>query len=193
MSPSVTSLDPRALRSRHRIIEALREELRAGRAPTISALAERADVTRATFYRNFDTIEGAAWSALLGDFEALLARDADERHHGVSPDFVGTESLRAMIDLLRLDGELSRLANAYRDDSGLPGLAVVILTQVRRFRAEFGDPDDAHAATEDVYVATGLYGVLSGAIESDAPAGSIAVAAYAMLPEWMRHPRSDPA
>ncbi|GAA4683170.1 TetR/AcrR family transcriptional regulator [Frondihabitans cladoniiphilus] len=189
MSQPADYRDPRSLRSRERIIRALRAELRAGRSLTIAAVTGEAKVTRQTFYNNFDSLEEAGWFALLEDFNTLLVDDIQTRWSGASPDFVGLASLRKIVELLRAESSLSLLANGYRDEAGLTGLAAVMLSEIRRFRAEFGDPASPLAQEEDLYTATGLCGLLTVAATGDASSTSIARAAYALLPEWMRQPR----
>lgn len=188
MAQSANSNDPRALRSREAIVTALREEIRAGRPVTISSVADAASVSRVTFYNNFNGLEEAAWFVIAADLRALLDQDVQERKQGTPPPEVGVDSLRREIDMLRDNHELTRLANAYRDDTGLPGIAAVLLTIVREFRSLFGDPDAPDAETENVYIASGLHGVFQVAVENGEDSASIARAAYRILPDWMQNP-----
>ena len=188
MAQSANSNDPRALRSREAIVTALREEIRAGRPVTISSVAEAASVSRVTFYNNFSGLEEAAWFAITADLRALLDQDVQERELGTPHPEAGVESLQRDIDMLRDNHELTRLANAYRDDTGLPGIAAVLLTIVREFRSLFGDPDAPDAETENIYVASGLHGVFQVAVENGEDSASIARAAYGLLPGWMQDP-----
>jgi AcrR family transcriptional regulator len=187
---SANSNDPRALRSREAIVAALREEIRAGRPVTISSVSDAAAVSRVTFYNNFTGLEEAAWFAVAAELRGLLDRDVEERELGTPPPEVGVDSLRQVIDMLRDNHDLTRLANAYRDDSGLPGIAAVLLTIVREFRSLFGDPDAPHAEAENIYVASGLHGVFQVAVENGEDSASVARTAFALLPAWMREPRS---
>ena len=189
MAQSANSNDPRALRSREAIVTALREQTRSGRPVTISSVADAASVSRVTFYNNFNGLEEAAWFAISADLRALLDQDVQERGQGTPPPEVGVDSLRREIDMLRDNHELTRLANAYRDDSGLPGIDAVLLTIVREFRSLFGDPDAPEAETENVYIASGLHGVFQVAVENGEDSASIARAAYKILPGWMQNPR----
>jgi len=188
VAQSANSNDPRALRSREAIVTALREEIRAGRPVTISSIADSASVSRVTFYNNFNGLEEAAWLAIAADLHALLDQDVEERDLGTPPPEVGVDSLRRIIDMLRDNHELTRLANAYRDDTGLPGIAAVLLTIVREFRLLFGDPEAPDAEAENIYIASGLHGVFQVAVENGEDSASIARTAFGLLPGWMQNP-----
>jgi AcrR family transcriptional regulator len=188
MAQSATSNDPRAIRSREAIVTALREEVRAGRSVTISSVTEVAGVSRATFYNNFNGLEEAAWFAISDEVLGLLDLDVEARDQGAPPAEVGMLSLQRDIDMLRDNHELTRLANAYRDDSGLPGIAAILLTAVRQFREIFGDPSAPNADAENVYIASGLHGVFQVAVENGEDSASIARTAYTFLPGWMQNP-----
>ncbi len=185
--------DPRFRRSRESIIVALRDTARSGRPVTVSSVSSAAGVTRATFYNHFQTLEEAAWLALLDSFGQLLAVDIDKRRRGAAAELVGVQSLRKLVELLRVDAELARLAEAHRERSVLPGLAGIVLEQVHRFRAEFSAPADADADAEDVYVAAGLYALIATGARGDREAADVASTAYSMLPEWMRRPQAKGA
>lgn len=181
--------DPRTRRSRDRMIVALRDVAREG-DPTVPAVSSAAGVTRATFYNHFVSLEEAAWFAMSDSFDQLLTQDSAARHQGDTPGLVGVASLRKIVELLRVDGELVRLADSYRAQSVLPGLVNIVLGQVRHFRDEFGGPATADAAAEDVYIAAGLYALLLTGSRGDQDAADVASVAYSLLPEWMRQPRS---
>ncbi|MCS5733749.1 TetR/AcrR family transcriptional regulator [Herbiconiux daphne] len=188
MAGRPTSHDPRSRRSREQILAALHRLARAGELDTISSLSSAAGVTRATFYNHFDTIEEAAWFALVDSFDHYLAHDLDERRSGVAPEVVGIDSLRRIIVLLRAEQQLVRLGENYDDESGLPGLAGIVLTLTRRFRADAGVASTETTDAEDIYVSAGLYAVMAiGAKGVDDP-GQVAATAYSFLPDWMRHP-----
>lgn len=179
--------DPRARRSRERLLAALREVARDGEV-TIPGVSRAAGVTRATFYNHFASLEEAAWVAMLESMERLIEQDVAARHDGSVPDLVGVDSLTQVVGLLRADGELVRFADSHRTDSALPGLAGIVLGTIHRFRSEFGAPADG-ADAEDVYVAAGLYAVLLTGARGEQDAAGVAATAYALLPEWMRRPR----
>jgi AcrR family transcriptional regulator len=191
MPQSANSNDPRALRSREAIVAALREGALSGRPVSISSVTEAAGVSRATFYNNFNSLEEAAWFAISADVKALLEQDIQARKLGTPPAEVGILSLQRNIDMLRNNHELTRLANAYRAESGLPGIAAVLHTTVREFRALLGDPTAPKADAEDIYVAAGLHGVFQVAVENGEDSASIARTAYALLPDWMRNPAPE--
>lgn len=164
---------------------ALRQVGREGNL-SIAAVSSAAGVTRATFYNHFVSLEEAAWFAMFESFEHLLGEDTAARREGLDPDRVGVDSLRKIVELLRRDGELVRLADTYQVYSVLPGLADIVLSQVSRFRAAFGVPSAADAAAEDVYIAAGLYALLATGARGEEDAGHVASVAYSLLPEWMR-------
>ncbi|CAN5458472.1 hypothetical protein BH10ACT1_BH10ACT1_21500 [soil metagenome] len=169
------------------MLTALRQVARGGE-PTISSVSAAAGVTRATFYNHFESLEEAAWLAMAESFERLLDDDGTARRGGSAPDLVGVESLRRVVELLRVDGELVRIADGHRTPSTLAGVADIVLGTVRRFRADFGPPSGEEAASEDVYIASGLYGVLVTGARSGRDAAQVATSAYALLPGWMRKP-----
>jgi AcrR family transcriptional regulator len=176
------------VRSREAIIAALREAVTSGEPVTISSVTGAASVTRATFYNNFSSMEEAAWSAISGDLKELLEQNVEERRSGTPHFAAGVETLQRTIDLLRHNHELTRLANSYRDKTGLPGIAAILLTILSDFRAQFGDPDAPNAEAENVYVAAGLHGLFQVAVENGEDSASIARAAHALMPAWMQNP-----
>lgn len=186
MSGATPAGDPRFLRSRNRMLAALRQVARKG-DPTIPAVSASAGVTRATFYNHFSSLEEAAWIAMCETWGELLVRDSAARREGEDPETVGLESLRLIVEMLRLDRELARLADNHRSDSVLPGLANIVLEQVRSFRAEFDRaPTAADPRAEEVYIAAGLYALLSTGAKGDQDPGDVASVAYSLLPGWMR-------
>jgi len=185
MGARPVSADPRSLRSRDQIEAALHRLGREGTLDSISALSAAAGVTRATFYNHFDSLEEAAWYAISQSFEHNLARDIEERRSGVAPDVVGIGSLRRNVELLRDENQLVRLAESYDDDSGLPGLAGIVLALMRRFRQNAADSADGPTEAEDTYAAAGLYALMAiGARGTDDPE-HVATVAYSLLPQSM--------
>jgi len=156
---------------------------------TISAVSSAAGVTRATFYNHFESLQEAAWFAMSESYEQLLAQDVAARHEGEDPDRVGIESLRKIVEMLRADRELVRLADTYEVYSVLPGLADIHLSTQRRFRANFGPPAPVDPAAEDIYIAAGLYALLANGARGTDDAEHVASIAYSILPDWMRNPR----
>lgn len=184
------SSDPRSQRSRQGILDALHRQARDGQLTSISSLSADAGVTRATFYNHFETIEEAAWFAVLDTFNHILERDFEDRRQGMSLEAAGIESLRLIVEMLRSEPQLVRLADAYEDGSNLPGLAEVFRVQNRIVWADSGNESDT-AEVEITYAAAGLYAVLlTGARGQDDPAG-VARVAHSLLPEWMRQPHGD--
>ena len=199
MRATPASTDTRALRSREQIFAALHEAGREGNLSTLSALSAAAGVTRATIYNHFETLEEAAWFAVRRSLERLVDADAAQRHHGLPPDVVGVDSLRKVIEFLREEESLVRVADTYRSDAALPGLAGILLGTVERFRADFPpatttEPDTStEAAAQDSYVAGGLYAVMSTGAWGQRDPAEIAAVAYSLLPEWMRRPGTPSA
>lgn len=180
--------DPRAVRSRERILSALHRAGIEGGLTNITALSVAAGITRATIYNHFGSLEEAAWFAVLDGFELLLDDDAAHRRQGVAPDLVGADSLRRVIEMLRAEESLVRLADTYRSNALLPGVAGIVLRTVQTFRGEFSPPTGRESEAEDIYVAAGLYAVLSTGAWSKRDPGEVAGVAYALLPNWMRRP-----
>ena len=188
MRGSPASADPRALRSREQILSALHRVAREGTLTNLSALSAAAGVTRATIYNHFETLEEAAWFAISASFEQLMERDSSERHRGIAPELVGVTSLRSVIEMLRDEEPLARIADTYRSSSVLPGLAGILLGTVESFRGEFSTAASAESQAQDIYVAGGLYAVMSTGAWGQRDAGEVARVAYSLLPNWMRHP-----
>jgi AcrR family transcriptional regulator len=84
MSASHTTRERQTRRTRRALIAAADELFAEGRVPTVAAVAERADVARATAYRYFPSQEALLLeTTFLGDSEALrelpdLARTIDD-------------------------------------------------------------------------------------------------------------------
>jgi AcrR family transcriptional regulator len=191
-----TSADPRSLRSREQILAALHRGARDGSITNLSALSTAAGVTRATIYNHFETLEEAAWFAIRDSFAQLLEIDASERHLGRAPEVVGIESLRKVVEMLRAEEPLVRIADTYRSEAVLPGVAGILLGTVTGFRAEFSpltateaaEAAESAAEAQDAYVAGGLYAVLSTGAWGTRDALEVARVAYSLLPDWMRNP-----
>ena len=184
------SSDPRSQRSRQQILDALHRQARDGELTSISSLSEAAGITRATFYNHFDTIEEAAWFAILDSFDHILARALAEREQGLSFDVAGIESLRLIVEVFRSEPQLVRLADAYDNGSHLTGIVEIFRGQTGTLWADSGKQSDT-ADVEITYAAAGLYAVLSiGARGADDPE-QIARIAHALLPDWMRQPNED--
>ena len=188
MGARPASDDPRSLRSREQILAALHETARAGTLTSISALSTAAGVTRATFYNHFDTIEEAAWTAISESFDELLEQDLSDRRQGTDPATVGIRSLTRIIEVLRAEPQLVRFAEAFSDESDLPGLAGIILALTHGFRANSDEPSTEISAAQDVYVSAGLYALLAEAARGDSDPAAAAAVAYSLLPEWMQRP-----
>ena len=190
MGARPVSSDPRAQRSRQRILDALHRQARAGELTSISSLSMAAGVTRATFYNHFDTIEEGAWYAILEAFDHILESALEKRRQGISFDVAGIESLCMIVELFRAELPLVRLADAYDNGSELPGVVAIFRAQNDIVWAESGN-ESATADVEITYAAAGLYAVLSiGACGEDDPE-QVARVAHSLLPAWMREPERD--
>lgn len=185
MGARAASSDPRSRRSREQILDALHRQARLGEITSISALSAAAGVTRATFYNHFDTIEEAAWFAALDSFDHILQRAFDERRQGATFETAGIKSLRLIVELLRSEPQLVRLADAFDNGSDLPGLAEVFRVQTRIVWADSG-LTSVTAEIEIAYASAGLYAVLAIGARGQADPDEIARIAHSILPEWMR-------
>ena len=190
MSARPISSDPRSKRSRQQILDALHRQARAGELTIISSLSSEAGVTRATFYNHFDTIEEAAWFAILDSFDHLLARAFKERDEGIAFEDAAIKNLQEMVELLRAEPQLVQLADGYDNGSDLRGLAEIFRVQNRIVWADSGRQSEV-AELEVTYAAAGLYAVLSVGARGKDDAAEIARAAHSLLPEWMRQPQVD--
>ncbi|WP_213816907.1 TetR/AcrR family transcriptional regulator [Glaciihabitans sp. dw_435] len=187
MAARPISSDPRSQKSRQQILDAMHRLARKGELSSISSLSREADVTRATFYNHFDTIEEAAWFAILDSFDRLLARAFDERESGASFDAAAIKNLGEMVELLRAEPQLVHLADAFDNGSDLRGVAEIFRVQNRLVWTDSARESDT-AEVEVTYAAAGLYAVLSiGARGADDPE-AVARIAHSLLPEWMRQP-----
>jgi len=184
------SSDPRSQRSRQQILDALHRQAREGELTSISSLSAAAGVTRATFYNHFDTVEEAAWFAILDSFDHLLARAFEEREEGISFQTAAIKSLRLIVELLRAEPQLVHLADAFDNGSDLRGLGEIFRVQNRLVWADSGNASDI-AEVEVTYAAAGLYAVLSIGARGDGDPEDIATVAHSLLPEWMRQPEGN--
>ena len=187
MGARPVSSDPRSQRSRQQILDALHRQALEGELTSISSLSAAAGVTRATFYNHFDTVEEAAWFAILDSFDHLLARAFKEREEGVTFSTAAIKNLREMVELLRAESQLVHLADAYDNGSDLRGVAEIFRVQNRLVWADSGN-DAATAEVEITYAAAGLYAVLATVARGDGDPEEIARVAHSLLPEWMRQP-----
>lgn len=195
--PAVVGEDPRFTRSRQAIADTLADLMqRTDTCPSVSTLAEAAGIHRATFYNHFDSVEHAAVHVITSDFRALRALDFGDRQLGADPASVALATLTTMLETLRRRRSLFLLASIWQSPSGLMGIGDLLVDQIRNFRHEFGGDEqqsDADSAVEDIYTACGMNGVLSAALGDglDGEPEEIARRLYAVLPDWMRHPRES--
>lgn len=187
MTGRAISADPRSRRSRQQILDALHRQAREGELTIISSLSSAAGVTRATFYNHFDTLEEAAWFAILDSFDHLLARAFKERDEGIAFDDAAIKNLQEMVELLRAEPQLVQLADGYDNGSDLRGIAEIFRVQNRIVWTDSGRESDL-AEVEVTYAAAGLYAVLSIGARGDGHPADIARVAHSLLPEWMRQP-----
>lgn len=184
------SSDPRSQRSRQQILDALHRQAREGELTSISSLSAAAGVTRATFYNHFDTMEEAAWFAILDSFDHILARAFEERRQGITFDVAGIESLRLIVQVFRTEPQLVRLADAYDNGSDLPGIVDIFRAQTGIIWADSGNKT-ATAEVEITYAAAGLFAVLSIGARGELDPEQVARVAHSQLPEWMRQADRD--
>lgn len=190
MKARPVSSDPRSQRSREQILDALHRQAREQDLTSIASLSAAAGVTRATFYNHFDTIEEAAWFAILDSFDQLLARAFAEREAGIAFSAAAIKNLREIVELLRAEQQLVHLADAYDNGSNLRGLAEVFRVQNRLVWADSG-AESATAEVEVTYAAAGLYAVLATGARGDGDPDEIARVAHSLLPVWMRQADRD--
>src|SRR6202022_360847 len=111
--------------TRERILAKARDLLAKGGSPTVAQLAAAAGVSRATFYRNFETRE-----ALLEALDLHPEPGARERILDVALKLVGAHGLNALsMDDLATQAEVSR-ATLYRL---FPGKAALFISLVHAF------------------------------------------------------------
>lgn len=184
------SSDPRSQRSRQQILDALHRQAQDGELGSIASLSAAAGVTRATFYNHFDTIEEAAWFAILDSFDHLLARAFKEREEGIAFEDAAIKNLREMVELLREEPQLVHLADAHDNGSDLRGIAEIFRVQNRLVWADSGN-ESTTAEVEVTYAAAGLYAVLAIGAKGTGDPEEIARIAHSLLPDWMRQTESD--
>ncbi|ONF73599.1 TetR/AcrR family transcriptional regulator [Amycolatopsis keratiniphila] len=192
----MSELDPRFTRSRRAIADALAELMERTRVcPSVSALADAAGIHRATFYNHFDSVEEAAVYVIADDFRVLHDLNISDRKKGADPATVAVATLNAMLDSLRRRESLFLVASAWRSASGLMGIGDLLLDRLRALRRDLGveDLEPERHSVEDVYAASGVHGVFSAAISgtTDCDQEEIAARLYALLPDWLRQPRSS--
>jgi AcrR family transcriptional regulator len=161
------NLDPRARRTRERLVAAYRE-LAADRghdSVTVSDLVDRAGVNRTSFYAHFAGTDELAAEALTEFFEVLASADATSRRSGKqAPSDVSEESLSEVVRfvfdrrsvyaalLRRPDGFARAVEDAFADSS------------LRTLRAggQVADPEVTAR-----FIAAGVMGVLGWWLADD--------------------------
>lgn len=155
--------DPRAARTRDRIVNALDALLEAGEVVSVAAVCTRADIGRSTFYTHFATVGDVVVHVVDRMFDGLAPRDVSRR--------TGQEMARAAITRTGL----TELLDAFRTRRRwfLYALSAPATERVRErlvgemsaslrgtILAERPDATDAFVRTASGYIAGGVLSVL---------------------------------
>jgi AcrR family transcriptional regulator len=185
--------DPRAARTRERVVAAL-EELLAEDAPvSVAALCTRAEVGRSTFYTHFATVGDVVVHVVDSMFDELGALDVSRRRGHAMP--------RAAITRLGMQELLAALQARRR--FFLYAVSAPATERVReRLVGEMSDslrdtilverPDvgDSFLRTSGDFIAGGVFGVLLGWLQEarDRSTDEVVEDLVALLPGWLTGP-----
>lgn len=188
------SLDPRAARTRAAIIDAAHGLAAEGvHAPSIRQIAERAGVSRSSFYTQFASMTELS----IALFEDVLGRitedDSAARISGTAAAEVLEESVRRMVE------DVHALRHLYRMD--LPETSAAHLRLVddvaRRLRASRGVGSPVAAGVDGeaaaAYLAGGILSLLRAWITGQVAGTPTQIAAQvmAMTPAWLSADEPD--
>lgn len=185
--------DPRVLRTRTALHEAVAEL--AGETPiaqvSVSEIAERAGINRATFYKHFATPQEALTSLLEEDLDRLRARSIATRTGlDTNPREAFLATTEEAIDHVDRFRSIYELGFAARTD----GIATGILSDhfvesAQQYLEEAAPTTPAlaslDAATVAAFITGGLIGVLRGQlVGGSAPRAAILATINQLVPEW---------
>jgi len=185
--------DPRVVRTRQAILDAV-ETLAAGDAPiTVAAIVRTAGIGRSSFYTHFSGIDELAVTVLRGVFEAIGLEDVELRRHRIVS---GKEAAR--LAQVRLVGHLVQHRALYASMLALPFTSAVFTQAVESYATQvqatiallpeipLGFSPEAVA----IYTASGSLGLLAHWIRSDnpVPADALVDQLMSLLPAWLAAP-----
>jgi AcrR family transcriptional regulator len=185
--------DPRVVRTRQAILDAV-ETLAAGDQPiTVAAIVRTAGIGRSSFYTHFSGIDELAVTVLSGVFEAIGAEDIELRRHRIVS---GAEAAR--VAQVRLVGHLVQHRALYASMLALPFTSAVYTRAVEGYAAQVRAtiallPEIPHGLSAEavaVYTASGSLGLLAHWIRSDDPVSADVVVDQLMslVPAWLAAP-----
>jgi AcrR family transcriptional regulator len=185
--------DPRVVRTRQAILDAV-ETLAAGDQPiTVAAIVRTAGIGRSSFYTHFSGIDELAVTVLSGVFEAIGAEDIELRRHRIVS---GAEAAR--VAQVRLVGHLVQHRALYASMLALPFTSAVYTRAVGGYAAQVRAtmallPEIPHGLSADavaVYTASGSLGLLAHWIRSDdpVPADVLVDQLMSLVPAWLAAP-----
>lgn len=188
-----TSGDPRVVRTRQAILEAV-ETLANGDEPiTVAAIVRTAGIGRSSFYTHFSGIDELAVTVLSGVFEAIGAEDLELRRHRIVS---GAEAAR--VAQVRLVGHLVQNRALYASMLTLPFTSAVYTKAVEGYAAQVRAtiallPEIPHGLSADavaIYTASGSLGLLAHWIRSDdpVPADVLVDQLMSLVPAWLAAP-----
>lgn len=182
--------DPRAARTRDRIIGALDALLATGDAVSVGEVCARAGVGRSTFYTHFATVGDVVVHVVDGIFDELSARDVFRRTtHAMQRDTITRTGLRELLDAFRDRRLWFRYAlSAPATERVRERLTDEMSVSLRRtIRAERPDAPEAFIRTSSEYITGGVFGVLLGWLDDDAGRSDAEVVnlVTTLLPTWL--------
>ncbi|MEV7694786.1 hypothetical protein AB0N73_15775 [Microbacterium sp. NPDC089189] len=182
--------DPRAVRTRTRLVDALDELLESGETVSVAAVCAKAGVGRSTFYTHFAAISDIVVYVVDEIFDDISRRDVRRRTVPAADRRTITEL--GVRELLRAIDARQRFfvyaVSAAATDRIRERVAQDMTSGVRAsILAERPDASDHFVQTASDYIAGGLLGILVGWMtrpdlrDEDA----VAAAIVELLPRWL--------
>lgn len=181
--------DPRALRTRERLVAAYRElaEVHGHDDVTVSELVKRAGVNRTSFYAHFAGTDAVAAEALTDFFAIIASSDTAARRSGDrSPAEASLDSLSEVIRFV-VDRRGTYAALLRRSDGFLRAVESRLADSVRPTLEEGPRTSDPEVTAR--FVAAGVLGVLAWWLEGEhdwSPERLAAELAQILPPDFVR-------
>jgi AcrR family transcriptional regulator len=185
-----SSTDPRAMRTRARLIDAFDHLATGSRMPTVAELIAAAHVNRTTFYAHFSEVDELAVAALGELFDVVGSLDAADRKAGRSAA-ASRDSIDELVQFMggrdRVYAELLGRGPFYR------AVEDAFVERNRHTIAGIPDlPADVDVEVASVYVAAGVLGAIGAWLRADEPVDAAVVVTRitALLPTWLAADRA---
>ena len=187
-TPKSGSGDPRAARTRLKLVDAMRSLAEEGELEaSVSSIVSRAGLNRSSFYAHFANPQELALYTLGEVFDAISSTDIELRSEGTVS---GRDAARIAIGgiVRHVDRHRATFGVLFASAGGLAQFADLLAARILVFHGEFAPADVARRARpSSVFVAYGLTGLIAAWIADDAPSATsdLVNSLVAELPEWM--------